>query len=52
MNLRKRLLAVTFLTITGLAGLTAPALAAPMPFLGSFFVLRVWRVSKATRVSM
>ncbi|MFI8534765.1 hypothetical protein ACIGMX_31535 [Streptomyces aquilus] len=31
MNLRKRLLAVTFLTITGLAGLTAPALAAPMP---------------------
>ncbi|SNX55991.1 hypothetical protein SAMN06272735_0428 [Streptomyces sp. TLI_55] len=32
MNLRKRLLAVTFLTITGLAGLTAPALAAPMPW--------------------
>jgi hypothetical protein len=32
MNLRKRLLAMTFLTITGLATLTAPALAAPMPW--------------------
>ena len=32
MNLRKRLLAVALLTITGLTTLTAPALAAPMPW--------------------
>ncbi|MDT7839850.1 hypothetical protein [Streptomyces justiciae] len=32
MNLRKRVLAVALLTITGLTTLTAPALAAPMPW--------------------
>jgi len=32
MNLRKRLLAIAFLTITGLTTLSAPALAVPMPW--------------------